>query len=283
MKSKVLALAIFLAATSVAAAQSIDDASLKDRLSTGIQVGAHRGGALSGRGNTMTQFKQAVIDGAGIVETDLRVTKDGVVVVYHDERLEKATNCRGKVSDFKFSELSNCRFKTNSEIIPTFEELLRWSVKNVVIAPEFKTPDAIRPAIDLVQKYKAVEWVYFQTQELKSNYEKVRTLAPDVNLIYYALRKADVRWALTLGDPRLIAIELNPRLHNQKIVREVQAAGKLASANSFQVSPDEERSGVASCDILFELGFDIAITDQVKDCTRQRDIRSGASSSMQSF
>ncbi|MES2856230.1 MAG: glycerophosphodiester phosphodiesterase family protein [Bdellovibrionota bacterium] len=252
-------------------AQADVSSPLQKRLRDRVQVGSHRGGGLSGQGNTLIQFKKAFADGADIIETDLRLTKDGIVVVYHDEQLSKATNCRGRVKDYVLTKLRECRFKTNSEIIPTFEETLQWSVGRVVVNAEFKDASTIEPAIKLMRAYDALEWVYFQTQEHKSNYERARKADKQAYLIYYAIKMADLRWALSIQDPALFMIDLDPRLHDPKILALIKAAGKLTSANSFQVSLDEENSGAASCDVLLRFGFDILITDQTQDCVRQRN------------
>ena len=62
---------------------------------------AHRGSRLLWPENTWQAFDGA-IEGLGYayVETDIRVTRDGIVVVFHDETLERITNGVGKVADW---------------------------------------------------------------------------------------------------------------------------------------------------------------------------------------
>src|SRR5262245_32972812 len=72
---------------------------------------AHRGGALESTENTIGAFQRAVKIGAAGIETDIRLTRDGVVVVYHDDyfgRVEGLTEAQRKrlVSDLNFSELT---------------------------------------------------------------------------------------------------------------------------------------------------------------------------------
>ncbi len=66
---------------------------------------AHRG--FSGRypENTMPAFRKAVEEGADGIELDVHLTRDGVPVIIHDERLERTTNGKGFVKDWMFSEL----------------------------------------------------------------------------------------------------------------------------------------------------------------------------------
>jgi len=67
---------------------------------------AHRGSRLLWPENTWCAFDGA-IEGLGYtyVETDIRVTRDGVVVVFHDETLERTTNGVGRVSDWDWEDL----------------------------------------------------------------------------------------------------------------------------------------------------------------------------------
>jgi len=58
---------------------------------------AHRGAPLAAPENTAPAFRRALRDGADAIECDVRLTRDGRVVVIHDDRLERTTNGRGWV------------------------------------------------------------------------------------------------------------------------------------------------------------------------------------------
>ncbi len=67
---------------------------------------AHRGSRVLWPENTTTAFAGAIHDlGYRYIETDVRATRDGVVVVFHDERLERTTNGVGKVVDWLWEDL----------------------------------------------------------------------------------------------------------------------------------------------------------------------------------
>jgi glycerophosphoryl diester phosphodiesterase len=66
---------------------------------------AHRGGAGLWPENTMEAFRGAIALGCSHLETDLRVTRDGVIVVMHDARLERTTDGSGEVSAYTLAEL----------------------------------------------------------------------------------------------------------------------------------------------------------------------------------
>ncbi len=86
---------------------------------------AHRGGIVPGiPENTLAAFRQAIADGAHAIEIDLRGTKDGAVVVMHDETVDRTTSGRGRVSDLTLAELKALD-AGNGERIPTYEDVLR--------------------------------------------------------------------------------------------------------------------------------------------------------------
>src|SRR5262245_3143696 len=66
---------------------------------------AHRGGAALWPQNTLVAFEQARALGCRYLETDVHLTRDGTVVVFHDARLERTTNGTGLIADHTLSEL----------------------------------------------------------------------------------------------------------------------------------------------------------------------------------
>ncbi len=243
---------------------------LPTRLKAHLQVGAHRGGVLSGKGNTLSQFRDAIAEGADILETDLQLTADGIPVLFHDAFLDRETNCSGDVETYSLAELRLCKFRRNNETIATYEELLQLTNGRAVVNAEFKTPAAIPSAIRIAKKYNATDWTYFQTQASRSNYKRARAVSAEPYLIYHAKNQAEVDWAIAQRDPRLLLIELSPNFHEKSAIDKIHAAGMLASGCSFQFVDDAEKSGQAGCATLKNLGFDIFITNQTKACGNQR-------------
>lgn len=65
----------------------------------------HRGAAGECPENTLTSFERALTRGAAILESDLRITRDGAAVLFHDETLERTTDAVGRVSDHSLEAL----------------------------------------------------------------------------------------------------------------------------------------------------------------------------------
>ena len=66
---------------------------------------SHRGGAAENLENTMTAFKHAHNLGTEMLEIDCHITKDGIVVVSHDDLLERTTGKNVKITETNFSDL----------------------------------------------------------------------------------------------------------------------------------------------------------------------------------
>lgn len=70
-----------------------------------IYVAAHRGWSSKYPENTMEAIKAAIDLGVDQIETDIRVTKDGELVLFHDATVDRTTNGTGKVCDYTLAEL----------------------------------------------------------------------------------------------------------------------------------------------------------------------------------
>lgn len=92
-----------------------------------MKLFAHRGVMALLPENTMSAFELALTSGADGIETDVHLTKDGELVLIHDETLDRTTDGYGAISQHTLSELkqfnAGVRFGMN-EPIPTLDELL---------------------------------------------------------------------------------------------------------------------------------------------------------------
>lgn len=90
-----------------------------------MTVAGHRGDSYNYYENTLTSFKMAIQNGADMIETDVRLSKDGYLVLIHDDKVDRTTNSRGYVKDMELAELRklNCGDSHNYEQIPTLKEL----------------------------------------------------------------------------------------------------------------------------------------------------------------
>jgi glycerophosphoryl diester phosphodiesterase len=87
---------------------------------------AHRGANLEADENTLKAFALAAKEGVDFIETDPRLTKDGVFVVLHDADPERMTGHMGELSKMTLAEVRQLRTK-NGEPIPTLSEVLDFA------------------------------------------------------------------------------------------------------------------------------------------------------------
>ncbi len=95
-----------------------------------VCVAAHRGASETYPENTMAAFRAAMDMGVDQIETDVRVTADGELVLVHDETVDRTTDGTGKVRDFTLEELKKLDAGSKKgaifagEHIPTLRELM---------------------------------------------------------------------------------------------------------------------------------------------------------------
>ncbi|MBM7651554.1 glycerophosphodiester phosphodiesterase [Neobacillus cucumis] len=130
------------------------------------QIFAHRGYSASYAENTMGAFIEAEKAGADGLELDVQLTKDGEVVVIHDEKVDRTTTGSGFVKDFLFKEIRKLNANKKGlkkEQIPSLVEVLEWLQTNELIC-NIELKNGLIPyegmeekVIQLVRKYSLSE------------------------------------------------------------------------------------------------------------------------------
>lgn len=106
---------------------------------------AHRGAPREMPENTLASFALALEQGADVLETDLRFSQDGTIVLVHDEMLDRTTDGSGMVAAHTLSEIKSLRTRAPSrkyvqEPTTTLIELLRMTQASVPLLLELKDP-----------------------------------------------------------------------------------------------------------------------------------------------
>ena len=133
---KVAAIAACLAASFDLAAQNQE-----------IRVFSHRGGRMEHDENTMSAFKASYDAGYRGFETDIRMTKDGAMVITHDSSLERTTNGKGIVEEKTEAQIRKLKTKQGNKLI-FLDELLDFlkGKEGLYVEFELKTqPESLYP------------------------------------------------------------------------------------------------------------------------------------------
>ena len=156
---------------------------------------AHRGGAQESTENTIGAFQRAGKIGADGIETDIRLTRDGTVVVYHDdtfgrvEGLPQAQRTR-LVSDMTYAELTAQTLipvgeDTGGRRVPTLNDLLAQvhsGLLNIELKRCAKFDDLVKKTITIFKSYPEMDRVVLEAPDLDTAKKLRKALGPRLKL-----------------------------------------------------------------------------------------------------
>lgn len=154
---------------------------------------AHRGASAVCPENTMAAFAKGLELGATGIETDVQMTKDGRLVLIHDESVTRTTGAKGLVQDYTYEELSKLDAGSwfgedfQGERIPLLEELLELTQSHgTIVNIELKNsiiqyPELEKRVIEAVSHYNMSEQIvissfnHYSLVECKNIDSEIRT------------------------------------------------------------------------------------------------------------
>lgn len=106
--------------------------------SKNVLVVVHRGDWRNHPENSLAAIQSAIDMKADVVEVDLKLTKDSILVLCHDQTIDRTTNGTGKVGDFTLDSLKSFKLKfadgtISDQTIPTLEEALLVAKDQIVV------------------------------------------------------------------------------------------------------------------------------------------------------
>ncbi len=150
--------------------------------------------------NTLAAFRQAIKLGAGVIEIDLRGSKDGEIVIMHDETVDRTTNGHGRVAEHTLAELLQLD-AGQGESIPTFEQVLELvqgtDVKLLLDIKEGRTLNR-EHTVHLVRKHKAERQVIVGPRTVQDLLE-FRRLDPELQTLGFINRPEDIDAFIAAG------------------------------------------------------------------------------------
>lgn len=225
-------------------------------------VSAHRGGDLAGYPeNAIETFEYWAKQFPLIIECDVRLSKDSVLVLMHDETLDRTTSGEGRIEKHTLEELKALRLKdSNSELtsyrIPTLEEALIWGKGNVLFTLDVKQDVPYHLLADIIQKVNAQAYSIVITYN-SNQARAINRINPDLMLSVSVKSQKDIVKLAEAGIPdnKLVAfvgtsqpkpalIELL-RAHGIKsILGTIGNLDKQAKSRGYQVYAEYVENGV---------------------------------------
>jgi glycerophosphoryl diester phosphodiesterase len=249
-----------LSAAALLAPSAVQAAELRRDPAAVIKV-AHRGGVEPGYPeNTLRAYRRAIDLGADVIEIDLRATRDGAIVIIHDDSVDRTTNGRGKVAELSLATLRGLD-AGQGERIPTLEEALK------VVAPSrAKLLLDVKPSPSL-DKVAVVRLLETRRQTLDviigvrslDDLAEFRRLNRNLRTLAFLASAGDAESYIAAGADVIRLwpswIEADPAT-----VERIQKLGRAAWVTSVDDSPAALRR-------LVEAGVDGIIADRVQTVT----------------
>lgn len=226
---------------------------------SGVHIICHRGSAEFAQENTLEAYRATFELGGDGNEIDIRATKDGVLVCFHDEMLDRLLQAVGKVSDYTYAELQRCAFRNPGRFgshcrIPTLTEVLELHRRYAgLIHLDIKQPGLDRAVANLLTAKDMWDHVaycnsYNSDAILKdSRLRLCRYKAPGlwedhsdvfVEAVAAVLKKPGN--GIIADDPRAAAVALGRRFHKlsskpvvPRVANPTRAVVKLPSAQQL--------------------------------------------------
>ncbi len=232
-------------------------------------VSAHRGGPYPGfPENSIEAFENVLKYTPSIIEFDVAITKDSVLVLMHDNTVDRTTTGNGRVSDLTFEEIRSLKLKDKAGdvtefIVPTLDEVLAWGKGKVLYTVDVKREVPFAMVVDAIKKNQAEPYAAVITYSVEAAKE-VHTLHPDLMLSVTIRNEEELERFENSGIPsdRWIAFtgtserpqEFNQMLHERGVFTILGVLGNL------------DRSAIARGDQIYaefiQKGADILATDR---------------------
>jgi glycerophosphoryl diester phosphodiesterase len=231
---------------------------------------AHRGGATDGVGeNSLAAFGQAVAAGYRYLETDVHATADGVLLAFHDRRLGRLTDTRGRIADLTWTEVADARIGGGPDPIPTMAELLD-AFPDARFNIDVKEPNAIRPLADLLRTADAVDRVCVSSGSHRRPAAIRREIGPTL-CTSAGPREAYRTWRASRGNgngngdgdaprPAASCLQLPPRVGRITVVDEKLVAAAHRQGLPVHVWTIDDPAQIHR---LLDLGADGIMTDRI--------------------
>lgn len=193
---------------------------IKDRFhkSDELMVAAHRAAHRFHPENSLGAIQEAIRLGVDIVELDIRVSKDGIPLIMHDQTVDRTTTGSGDVASLEWDYLKSLNLKfegtPSSSKIPTLKEALLVCKGKIMVDMDMKT-DQIDAVLEVVKELEMEEDLIF----FDSDWEVLAVIQasiPEAILMPRAHKPKDIKKMVKLLKPNVVHID--PTFYSPKTI-----------------------------------------------------------------
>jgi len=250
-----------------------------------VLVAAHRGDWRNEPENSLRAFISAADMGVDIVELDLNISKDGVLVIMHDDSIDRTTNGKGLPSDYTLAELKQFRLRDGlgvltNNTIPTLKEVMT-ALKGRVMVNLDKSYEYYREVYTVLKETNTLPQALFKSS---ADYRTLNTKYGSLldSIIYMPVVNLDKPGARQLIDDYLLhmrpyAFELIFKADTSAVLKDnrfikdrgsriwVNALWPWLNGGHDDGKAFEEKNTKDSWDWLIQHGVSIIQTDRPKE------------------
>ena len=221
---------------------------------------AHGGGNKEFPDNTLEAFYNAYsVDSRVMMETDVSITKDGVVILSHDVRLDRKTNVTGEIADWNYTDLIAQKVdfgytnETKSQVLVEGTELVKFTTLegNTVTPLDVTYPEGVEPRDSEVFLATSLEDLIVSFPENRINVEIKQSGETGMRCLKEILRLLEEHDAWD----RVVLASFHDEIYNEYV--RLQAAGEVPEC--FMYSPST--GGATKFVVLHLLGLDVFFQD----------------------
>ncbi|MFK3938340.1 glycerophosphodiester phosphodiesterase [Alkalihalobacillus sp. NPDC078783] len=184
---------------------------------------AHRGACQLKQENTLAAFEWASRYGADVLETDVRETKDGKLVLFHDATLKRLTGDRRSVAEVTLEQM-----KSLMPVVELETFLATYQHSSHTLLLELKEEQIVSNVVEFIQKYELWHQVHIQSF-LPKVLEEVQAMQPQlgISLLYSHNKASKVHLSKSFVKRTLLNTQasFNPKIRRARRFRKQRKDG----------------------------------------------------------
>lgn len=238
-------------------------------------VCAHRGAARIGfPENSIATLENTLSKIHAFFEIDPRLTKDSVIVAFHDERMERLSTGVGNLSNYTWAQLQDIRLKDPAGNITDYkihklEEILQWAKGKTILVLDKKNVPSEK-LLRLIEENKAESHVLISSFRLKDALFYYRR---NPNLMFEAIIKdEEVMQAYENSQiPLKNIVGFNRQPLDESLIKKFREKGMMSMTSTAKFDDKEGSRGARSAGYkrLIRKGIDVILTDRALEVYKE--------------